>query len=51
MTRTILIVDDEPNMRWVLGRALEQAGYTVRSAESGEDCLGMLARERDGAQE
>ncbi len=30
MTRTILIVDDEPNMRWVLGRALEQAGYVVQ---------------------
>ena len=45
MTRTILIVDDEPNMRWVLGRAMEQAGYTVRSAESGEDCLAILAHD------
>ena len=45
MTRTILIVDDEPNMRWVLGRALEQAGYTVYGAENGGDCLGMLGRE------
>ncbi len=45
MTRTILIVDDEPNMRWVLGRALEQAGYTVFGAESGEDCLAALVRE------
>jgi two-component system NtrC family response regulator len=44
MTRTILIVDDEPNMRWVLGRALEQAGYAVHSAESGHDAAGLLAR-------
>jgi DNA-binding NtrC family response regulator len=44
MTRTILIVDDEPNMRWVLGHALEQAGYVVHSAESGDDAAGLLAR-------
>ena len=44
MTRTILIVDDEPNMRWVLGRALEQAGYTVHSAESGDDAASLLGR-------
>ncbi len=45
MTRTILIVDDEPNMRWVLGRALEQAGYVIHSAESGDDAAGLLIRE------
>jgi DNA-binding NtrC family response regulator len=44
MTRTILIVDDEPNMRWVLGGALEQAGYVVHSAESGDDAAGLLVR-------
>jgi two-component system response regulator AtoC len=45
MTRSILIVDDEPNMRWVLGRALEQAGYTVKGAENGDEASGVLARE------
>jgi CheY-like chemotaxis protein len=35
MTRSVLIIDDEPNMRWVLGKALEQAGYTVHAAASG----------------
>lgn len=45
MARSILIVDDEPNMRWVLGRALEQAGYEVHSAESGDDAAGLLVRE------
>lgn len=44
MTRSILIVDDEPNMRWVLGRALEQAGYVVHSAEGGDSAASLLAR-------
>jgi DNA-binding NtrC family response regulator len=45
MTRTILIVDDEPNMRWVLGRALEQAGYTVHGASNGNEATSVLLRE------
>jgi len=45
MTRTILIIDDEPNMRWVLGRALEQAGYTVYPADSGDEATSLLMRE------
>ena len=45
MTRTVLIVDDEPNMRWVLGRTLEQAGYTVQSASNGDEATTVLAHE------
>jgi DNA-binding response OmpR family regulator len=45
MTRTILIIDDEPNMRWVLGRALEQAGYVVHGATSGDEAANLLLRE------
>jgi DNA-binding NtrC family response regulator len=45
MTRNILIVDDESNMRWILGRALEQAGYTVHSAASGDEAANLLSRE------
>lgn len=45
MTRSVLIIDDEPNMRWVLGRALERAGYTIHSAGGGDEGLGLLARE------
>lgn len=45
MTRNVLIIDDEPNMRWVLGKALEQAGYTVSVAGSGDDGLTALARD------
>lgn len=43
-TRNVLIIDDEPNMRWVLGKALEQAGYTVLTAGSGDEGLALLAR-------
>lgn len=46
MIRTLLIIDDEPNMRWVLTQALEQAGYTVRSAVDGHEGLSLLGRER-----
>lgn len=45
MPRSVLVVDDEPNMRWVLTQALEQGGYTAWSAESGEAALALLARE------
>lgn len=38
----VLIVDDEPNMRWVLQEALQQAGYTVAAAASGEEALAKL---------
>jgi DNA-binding NtrC family response regulator len=40
----VLVVDDEPNMRWVLQEALEKAGYTVATAGSGEASLDMLGR-------
>ena len=45
MTRTVLIIDDEPNMRWVLGRALEQAGYSVHGATGGDEANHLLMRE------
>jgi two-component system response regulator AtoC len=40
----VLIVDDEPNMRWVLQEALEKAGYHVASAGSGEEALDVLGK-------
>ena len=43
-TRNVLIVDDEPNMRRVLSKALEQAGYTVTAAEGGDEAVAALAR-------
>jgi len=39
----VLIVDDEPNMRWVLQEALGKAGYHTHAAASGEEALALLA--------
>ncbi|QTX32465.1 response regulator [Aminithiophilus ramosus] len=39
----ILIVDDERNIRLVLGHALREAGYSVDAALSGEEALAMAA--------
>ncbi len=36
---SILIVDDEKNMRLMLGRALENEGYQVLAASDGQQCL------------
>ena len=39
MKKTVLIVDDEPNMQAVVRMILQEAGYNVLTAESGEDGL------------
>ena len=41
MPNTILIVDDEPGIRDTLRGVLEDEGFTVATAESGEVCLEM----------
>jgi two-component system nitrogen regulation response regulator NtrX len=41
----ILVVDDEPGIRQSLCGVLEDEGYLACSAESGEACLEMLAKE------
>lgn len=43
MARTILVVDDEKNMRWVLKRALEKSGYEVITSNRGDHALKFLA--------
>ena len=40
---TILIVDDEPALRRVLSRVLDQAGYGILTAGSGEEATELLA--------
>jgi DNA-binding response OmpR family regulator len=40
----LLIVDDEPNIRSALGRALSLLGYTVDEAGTGQEALAMLQR-------
>lgn len=44
MTRNVLVIDDETNMRWVLGKALEQAGYVIHTAAGGDEGLAVLGR-------
>ena len=43
MQRSVLIVDDEPNMLLVMQMALEQVGFRVYSAECVTDAVTMLA--------
>ena len=42
MAASILIVDDEENLRLTLSRILSHAGYTVVTAASGEEALRVL---------
>jgi DNA-binding response OmpR family regulator len=39
----ILLVDDEAQLRRLLRSTLEEAGYTVREAETGRIALGEIA--------
>jgi two-component system nitrogen regulation response regulator GlnG len=39
MKDKILVVDDEESIRWVLGRCLERAGYTVEYGENGAQAI------------
>ena len=40
--KTVLVVDDEPNVRQYLGSVLEDAGFDVLMAEDGEKALAMI---------
>ena len=42
----VLIVDDEPMVREVLARYLEQAGFVVSTAEDGEEALSTFGAEQ-----
>ena len=39
----VLVVDDEPDMRWVLQEALTKAGHAPHTAGSGSEALALLA--------
>ncbi len=43
-SRTIVVIDDEPHIRHVIGRKLQRAGYRVHTASDGAEGL-ELARE------
>ncbi len=42
--KTILLVDDEPNIRLVLGAVLERSGFAVVTAEDGFEALRAIQR-------
>lgn len=42
MSRQLLIVDDEPDLRWMLRGLFEDEGFTVREAEHGKQALELL---------
>ncbi len=42
---TVLVVDDEPLVRAIARRSLEQLGYTVREAIHGDDAIARLGSE------
>ncbi|HEX9652367.1 MAG TPA: ATP-binding protein, partial [bacterium] len=44
--QTILVVDDERNIRNLLNQELGEAGYRVRLAENGRDALAKIREER-----
>jgi DNA-binding NtrC family response regulator len=43
VSRRVLIVDDEKNMRWVLGEALRAQGYEIVEAADGRQALAEVA--------
>ena len=46
MTKKIMIVDDEPDIRSTVKTILEKEGYVVVTAENGDDCLSKLDKEK-----
>jgi DNA-binding response OmpR family regulator len=46
MSPTILIVDDEPNIVIPLQFLMEQNGYSTLVAQSGEEALEMISKEK-----
>lgn len=46
MTKTIMVVDDEPDIRSTVKTILTKAGYKVLVAVNGDDCLRQLKNEK-----
>jgi CheY-like chemotaxis protein len=44
--KTVLVVDDEPNVRDYLAQILRDAGFTVITAADGDDALTIIHRRR-----
>lgn len=48
MTKKILVIDDEPDLRLLVRIILESAGYEIVEATSGEEGLDRITDERPG---
>jgi len=46
MAKTIMIVDDAPSVRQVVGLALKGAGYDVIEAQDGQDAVNKLGEKK-----
>ncbi len=46
--QSVLVVDDDPNIRGVLQQEFVEAGYAVRLAENGRQALAMIREESPG---
>jgi two-component system, cell cycle response regulator CpdR len=47
MARTVLLVDDDPLVRWLTAEMLEDLGCQVVTAENGWEALDLLRRHRE----
>jgi CheY-like chemotaxis protein len=47
MSKTILVVDDEPDILLTVGQTLEIFGYNVIKAKNGQECIEKLCEMRD----
>ncbi|VVB65886.1 Chemotaxis protein CheY [Candidatus Gugararchaeum adminiculabundum] len=46
MAKTIMVVDDEPDIRETVKTILEKNGYQVVTAVTGDDCLKQLPKQK-----
>ncbi|HEY7763222.1 MAG TPA: response regulator, partial [Actinomycetota bacterium] len=46
--RSVLVVDDEPQVVWVLQFSLEAEGYTTYAATNGAEALAEISEHRPG---
>jgi signal transduction histidine kinase/CheY-like chemotaxis protein len=46
--KSVLVVDDDPNIRSLLQQELTEAGYRVRLAENGREALALIREETPG---
>ena len=45
-TNTVLVVDDDSSIRWVLARALNNAQFKVISCDSGQEALSIISEQK-----